>query len=154
MTTYETLTLVSYFFVLSILGIYGWHRYFIVYQYMKNKDRVAGPPPHVHADEWPIVTIQLPIFNEMYVVDRLIDAVCEIDYPKDKLEIQLLDDSTDETRDIADLAVRRQAARGFDIKYLHRTDRTGYKAGALEAGMKAARGEFIAIFDADFVPPT
>ena len=89
----------------------------------------------------------------MYVVDRLIDAVCEIDYPEDKLEIQVLDDSTDETRDIAELAVRRQAARGFDIKYLHRTDRTGFKAGALEAGLKVARGEFIAIFDADFVPP-
>ena len=85
---------------------------------MKNKDRVPGPPPQV--DEWPVVTIQLPIFNEMYVVDRLIDAVCEIDYPQDKLEIQVLDDSTDETRDIAELAVRRQAARGFDIKYLHR----------------------------------
>jgi cellulose synthase/poly-beta-1,6-N-acetylglucosamine synthase-like glycosyltransferase len=151
MTTPETLTLVSYFFVLSILGIYGWHRYFIVYQYMKFKDRVPGPPPPV--GEWPVVTIQLPIYNEMYVVDRLVDAVCAIDYPKDRLEIQVLDDSTDETREIADLAVRRQAARGFDIKYLHRTDRTGYKAGALEAGLAVARGEFVAIFDADFVPP-
>jgi cellulose synthase/poly-beta-1,6-N-acetylglucosamine synthase-like glycosyltransferase len=152
MTAYETLTLVSYFFVLSILGIYGWHRYFIVYQYMKHKDRVPGPPPYV--SEWPVVTVQLPIFNEMYVVDRLIDAVCEIDYPKDRLEIQLLDDSTDETREIAELAVRRQAARGFDIKYLHRTDRTGFKAGALDAGLKAARGGLIAIFDADFIPPS
>jgi cellulose synthase/poly-beta-1,6-N-acetylglucosamine synthase-like glycosyltransferase len=152
MTTPETLTLVSYFFVLSILGIYGWHRYFIVYQYMKFKDRVPGPPPPV--GEWPVVTIQLPIYNEMYVVDRLVDAVCAIDYPKDRLEIQVLDDSTDETREIADLAVRRQAARGFDIKYMHRTDRTGYKAGALEAGLAVARGEFVAIFDADFVPPS
>jgi cellulose synthase/poly-beta-1,6-N-acetylglucosamine synthase-like glycosyltransferase len=90
----------------------------------------------------------------MYVVDRLIDAVCELDYPKHKLEIQVLDDSTDETRDIAELAVRRQAGRGFDIKYLHRTDRTGFKAGALEAALHVARGEFIAIFDADFVPPS
>jgi cellulose synthase/poly-beta-1,6-N-acetylglucosamine synthase-like glycosyltransferase len=151
MTTPETLTLVAYFFVLSILGLYGWHRYYIVYHYMKNKDRVPGPPPEV--DVWPVVTIQLPIYNEMYVVDRLVDAVCAIDYPLDKLEIQVLDDSTDETRAIAELAVRRQAARGFDIKYLHRTDRLGYKAGALEAGLAAARGEFIAIFDADFVPP-
>src|SRR5688572_21365178 len=152
MTTYETLTLVSYFFVLSVLGIYGWHRYFIVYQYMKFKDRVPGPPPPV--DEWPIVTVQLPVYNEMYVVDRLIAAVGELDYPADRLEIQVLDDSTDETRDIAELAVRRLASRGFDIKHLHRTDRTGYKAGALEAGMAVARGTHIAIFDADFIPPS
>jgi cellulose synthase/poly-beta-1,6-N-acetylglucosamine synthase-like glycosyltransferase len=150
MTTLETFTLVSYFFVLSILGIYGWHRYFIVYQYMKNKDRAPGPPPPV--DSWPVVTVQLPIYNEMYVVDRLIDAICALDYPKEKLEIQVLDDSTDETRGIVELAVRRQQARGFDISYLHRTDRIGYKAGALDAGLKVARGEFIAIFDADFVP--
>jgi len=150
MQPYETLILVAYFFVLSILGIYGWHRYYLVYEYMKNKDRVPGPPPPMA--ELPVVTIQLPIFNEMYVADRLIDAVCEIDYPKDKLEIQVLDDSTDETREIAALAVRRQAALGFDISYLHRTDRTGYKAGALEAALKVARGEFVAIFDADFIP--
>ena len=150
MQPYETLILVAYFFVLSILGIYGWHRYYLVYEYMKNKDRVPGPPPPMA--ELPVVTIQLPIFNEMYVADRLIDAVCEIDYPKDKLEIQVLDDSTDETREIAALAVRRQAALGFDITYLHRTDRTGYKAGALEAALKVARGEFVAIFDADFIP--
>jgi cellulose synthase/poly-beta-1,6-N-acetylglucosamine synthase-like glycosyltransferase len=151
MTTPETLTLVSYFFVLSILGIYGWHRYFIVYQYLKHKDRVPGPPPPV--TEWPVVTIQLPIYNEMYVVDRLVDTVCAIDYPLDRLEIQVLDDSTDETREIAELAVRRHAARGFDIRYIHRTNRVGYKAGALEAGLQSARGEFVAIFDADFVPP-
>jgi cellulose synthase/poly-beta-1,6-N-acetylglucosamine synthase-like glycosyltransferase len=151
MTTPETLTLVAYFFVLCILGIYGWHRYFIVYQYLKNKDQVPGPPPPVA--EWPVVTIQLPIYNEMYVVDRLVDAVCEIDYPRDRLEIQVLDDSTDETREIAELAVRRQVARGFDIKYIHRSNRVGFKAGALEAGLATARGTFIAIFDADFVPP-
>jgi cellulose synthase/poly-beta-1,6-N-acetylglucosamine synthase-like glycosyltransferase len=150
MTTLETFTLVSYFFVLSILGIYGWHRYFIVYQYMKNKDRAPGAPPAV--EDWPVVTVQLPIYNEMYVVDRLIDAVCALDYPREKLEIQVLDDSTDETREIVELAVRRHKERGFDISYLHRTDRVGYKAGALDAGLKVARGEFIAIFDADFVP--
>ena len=152
MTAPETLVLVAYFFVLSILGIYGWHRYFLVFQYMKNKDQVPGPPPEV--EDWPAVTIQLPIYNEMYVVDRLIDAVCLIDYPREKLEIQVLDDSTDETCDIARLAVARYAGRGFDISYLHRTDRTGYKAGALDAGLKVAKGEFIAIFDADFVPPS
>ena len=150
MTTPEILVLVAYFFVLSILGIYGWHRYFLVYQYMKNKDRVPGPPPPV--DEWPVVTVQLPIFNEMYVADRLIDAVCAMDYPREKLEIQVLDDSTDETTEIARLAVARYAGRGFDIHYLHREDRTGFKAGALDAGLKVAKGEFIAIFDADFIP--
>jgi cellulose synthase/poly-beta-1,6-N-acetylglucosamine synthase-like glycosyltransferase len=152
MTTPETLTLVSYFFVLSILGIYGWHRYFIVYQYLKHRDQVPGAPPAV--SEWPVVTIQLPIYNEMYVVDRLVDSVSAIDYPIELLEIQVLDDSTDETREIAELVVRRQAARGFDIKYIHRTNRVGYKAGALEAGLQSARGEFVAIFDADFVPPS
>ena len=88
----------------------------------------------------------------MYVADRLIDAVCRLDYPRELLEIQVLDDSTDETCEIAELAVRRHAAQGIDIKYFHRADRTGYKAGALEAGLKVARGSFIAIFDADFLP--
>ena len=90
----------------------------------------------------------------MYVADRLIEAVCRIEYPRDRLEIQVLDDSTDETQSIAELAVRRFAAQGVDIKYYHRADRAGYKAGALEAGLKAARGEFVAIFDADFIPPS
>ena len=101
----------------------------------------------------PKVTVQLPIFNEMYVADRLIGAVCEMDYPKELLEIQVLDDSTDETTEIAELAVRRHAARGFNIHYLHRVDRTGYKAGALEAGLKQSTSGFVAIFDADFIPP-
>ena len=150
----ETLILVLYFFVLSILAIYGWHRYYLVYLYMKNRDKAPGrslpPPPLV---DLPRVTIQLPIYNEMYVADRLIDAVCEMDYPRELLEIQVLDDSTDETTDIAELAVRRHASRGFDISYLHRIDRRGYKAGALEAGLRVAKSNFIAIFDADFVPP-
>src|SRR5262245_1288319 len=142
----ETLTLVFYFFVLSILAIYGWHRYYLVYLYMKNRDKApasAVPPPLAAL---PRLTIPLPIYNEMYVADRLIDAVCEMDYPRDLLEIQVLDDSTDETTDIAELAVRRHAARGFDIRYLHRVDRTGYKAGALEAGLRQANADFIAIF--------
>ena len=138
MTLLELLVLVAYFFVLGILFFYGWHRYFLVFQYMKHKDKAPGPPPPI--DEWPVVTVQLPIFNEMYVADRLIDSVCDIRYPKDKLQIQVLDDSTDETRDIAELAVRRQAARGFDIQYLHRQDRAGFKAGALEAGLRVASG--------------
>ncbi len=151
MTAAETLTLAAYFFVLIILAIYGWHRYYLVYLYMKHRDRQpkAGPP----LDPAPIVTIQLPLYNEMYVADRLIDAVCRIEYPRERLEIQVLDDSTDETRSIAELAVRRFAAQGVDIKYYHRADRVGFKAGALEAGLKIARGEFVAIFDADVVDP-
>ena len=147
----ETLILVLYFFVLSILAIYGWHRYYLVYLYMKHKGNAPKPLPQPTV--FPLVTVQLPVFNEMYVVDRLIGAVCEMNYPKELMEIQVLDDSTDETSEIADLAVRRFAARGFNIHYMHRVDRTGYKAGALEAGLKKASGEYIAIFDADFVPP-
>jgi cellulose synthase/poly-beta-1,6-N-acetylglucosamine synthase-like glycosyltransferase len=143
--------LVLYFFVLSILAIYGWHRYYLVYLYMKNKAKAPRPLPELAV--WPRVTVQLPIFNEMYVADRLIDAVCDMDYPQELLEIQVLDDSTDETTDIAERAVRVHASKGFNIRYLRRVDRTGYKAGALEAGLKEATGEFIAIFDADFIPP-
>ena len=150
MTPFDTLILGAYFFILIVLAGYGWHRYYLVYAYMKNRDKV--PVPMGHFDQLPVVTIQLPIYNEMYVVDRLIDAVAEMDYPRELLEIQVLDDSTDETRSIAQMAVRRAALDGLDITYLHRTDRSGFKAGALEAGMKVARGEFIAIFDADFLP--
>jgi cellulose synthase/poly-beta-1,6-N-acetylglucosamine synthase-like glycosyltransferase len=150
MTLAETLILASYFFVLVILAVYGWHRYYMVYLYMKHKHEV--PEPLGRFDELPVVTIQLPIFNEMYVVDRLVDSVCAIEYPREKLEIQVLDDSTDETCAIAEAAVRRHAAEGIDIKYIHRTDRTGYKAGALDAAMQVARGTYIAIFDADFIP--
>ena len=150
MTPAETLTLASYFFVLIILAFYGWHRYYLVYMYMRNRDKQPKAGPQL--SPLPVVTIQLPLYNEMYVADRLIESVCGIDYPRDLLEIQVLDDSTDETRGIAEAAVRRYGAQGFDIKYYHRTDRTGYKAGALEAGLKEARGEFVAIFDADFLP--
>jgi cellulose synthase/poly-beta-1,6-N-acetylglucosamine synthase-like glycosyltransferase len=150
MTPVETITLAAYFFVLIILAVYGWHRYYLVWLYMKHRDNQPKLPPPL--DPTPVVTIQLPLYNEMYVADRLIQSVCAIEYPRDRVEIQVLDDSTDETRSIAELAVRRHAAQGVDIKYYHRSDRRGYKAGALEDGMKVARGEYIAIFDADFIP--
>ena len=150
MSAVETLILASYFFVLLILAVYGWHRYYLVYVYMKHKHE--QPVPKSTFDELPAVTIQLPLYNEMYVVDRLLDAVCQIDYPREKLEIQVLDDSTDETQQIAELAVRRHALQGIDIKYIHRDDRIGYKAGALDEGLRVASGEFVAIFDADFIP--
>src|SRR5437764_7184769 len=150
MTPAETLTLAAYFFVLIILAVYGWHRYYLVYLYMSNRDKEPQQGPAL--DPLPTVTIQLPLYNEMYVADRLIDAVCRIEYPRELLEIQVLDDSTDETCGIAERAVRRHSAQGIDIKYIHRDDRTGYKAGALEQGLKSARGEFVGIFDADFIP--
>src|SRR5712692_7002241 len=108
MTFAETFTLAAYFFVLIILAIYGWHRYYLVYLYMRHRDKEprAGAP----LDPLPVVTIQLPLYNELYVADRLIEAVCRIDYPRDLLEVQVLDDSTDETRGVAELAVRRLAA--------------------------------------------
>src|SRR4029077_7818518 len=137
MTPVETLILAAYFFVLIILAIYGWHRYYLVYLYMKYRDQVAKPGPQLQP--LPVVTIQLPLYNEMYVADRLIESVCRIEYPRERLQIQVLDDSVDETRSIAELAVRRFAEEGIDIRYYHRTDRTGFKAGALEAGLKVAR---------------
>src|ERR1700681_512379 len=127
MTPAETFTLACYFFVVIILAVYGWHRYYLVYLYMKNRDK--QPKMGAPLSPTPVVTIQLPLYHEMYVADRLIDAVCRIEYPRELLEIQVLDDSTDETRNVADKAARRWAAEGLDIKYMHRTDRGGYKAG-------------------------
>src|SRR6201997_2144754 len=129
MTSAETLTLACYFFVVIILAVYGWHRYYLVYVYMKNRER--EPKATTPLDPMPVVTIQLPLYNEMYVAERLIEAVCKIEYPRELLEIQVLDDSTDETCEVAELAVRRFAAQGVDIKYYHRADRRGFKAGAL-----------------------
>ncbi len=144
-----------------ILAFYGIHRYQLVWLYFKNKKNAAkwsDPPMRFAEGQLPFVTIQLPIFNEQFVIDRLIDAVCKLDYPRDRFEIQLLDDSTDETTGVAREIVERYA-RGFTgmdpqpIVHLHRSNRHGYKAGALDKGLDVARGEFVAIFDADFVPP-
>ena len=107
---------------------------------------------NIQLDEYPTVTIQLPVFNEKYVIQRLIDRICEFDYPRDRMEIQILDDSTDETVDLALEKVNEYRNKGFDIKHIHRVDRKGFKAGALKEGMKSAKGEFVAIFDADFLP--
>lgn len=150
MTAYELAVLGLYFAVLCLLSIYGSHRYQMAYLYSKYRGNL--PVPAGRMETLPRVTIQLPFFNEMYVCERLIDAVCAIEYPRELLEVQVLDDSTDETQAIARAAVERHRARGIDIVYLHRTDRTGFKAGALQAGLKVARGEFVAVFDADFVP--
>ncbi len=151
MNPIETFILGLYFFVLVILSVFGVQRYVMLYLYYRHRDRKAEPAPL--PSSLPRVTIQLPIFNELYVLERLLRSVAAIRYPKERLEIQLLDDSTDETAALAAAAVARHKAQGFDIHYLHRTDRTGFKAGALDAGLKQAKGEFILIFDADFVAP-
>jgi cellulose synthase/poly-beta-1,6-N-acetylglucosamine synthase-like glycosyltransferase len=149
---FDLALLIPYFVVLILLATYGVHRYVLVFLYYKNrKNKVQQPSGRF--DELPRVTVQLPIFNEQFVVDRLVEAVCRLDYPREKLDIQVLDDSTDETVDAARAVVERYAALGHDITYHHRTNREGFKAGALQEGMKSAKGEFIAIFDADFVPP-
>ena len=152
---FDLALLIPYFVVLIILAAYGGHRYWLVYLYYKHKkNKTTEPASYFNFNGLPRVTVQLPIFNEQYVVDRLLDAVCRLDYPREKLDIQLLDDSTDETVEVARILVERYAALGHPVKYLHRDNREGYKAGALAEGLKTAKGEFVAIFDADFVPPS
>lgn len=158
--SFDISLLVPYFVVMIILAFYGIHRYQLVWLYFRNKrnqTRSEAPPSRFPEGQLPFVTIQLPIYNEQFVVDRLIDACCRLEYPRDRFEIQLLDDSTDETQQVAAEVVARYAAglRNLapqPIHYLHRANRHGYKAGALEAGLQTAKGEFVAIFDADFVP--
>jgi cellulose synthase/poly-beta-1,6-N-acetylglucosamine synthase-like glycosyltransferase len=149
---FDLAMLIPYFAVMIILSLYGIHRYTMCYLYYKHRKNYRPDPPR-HFDELPRVTVQLPIFNEQFVIDRLIEAVCAMEYPREKLEIQVLDDSTDETQQVASGIVARYAALGYPIAYIHRTNRHGYKAGALDAGLKIAKGEYVAIFDADFVPP-
>ncbi len=149
---FDVALLVPYFIVLILLAGYGAHRYVLVYLYYKHRDKRTTEPP-ARFEELPRVTVQLPIFNEQYVVERLLESICKLEYPRGKLDIQLLDDSTDETVDEARGLVDRYAALGNPITYHHRTNREGFKAGALAEGMKTAKGEFIAIFDADFTPP-
>src|SRR5512137_2269552 len=151
MSSLEIAVVAAYGLVLLVLSVYGSHRYFMAYLYYRHKYNV--PVPLRRWEALPRVTVQLPVFNEMYVVERLIGAVCQLDYPAELLEIQVLDDSTDETTGIARRCVEHWRARGVDIHYIHRTNRQGFKAGALENGLRTATGEFVAVFDADFVPP-
>ncbi len=140
----------AYILVLIGLAGFGSHRLAIVFLYLKHARN--HPKPQSFFKELPVVTVQLPVFNEMHVVDRLLNAVAALDYPKDKLQIQLLDDSTDQTVDICRDGINRLKALGFDADHIHRSDRTGYKAGALENGTRMAKGDFLLILDADFVP--
>src|SRR5215467_5223145 len=150
--TFDYIVLFSYFFILFLLAIYGAYRIKQVIDFWRYRNFVPEPAGHFAEEELPVITVQLPLFNELYVVDRLLKAVTAFDYPRKKLEIQVLDDSTDETTRVAEAVVAKYAAKGFDIHHIHRSDRTGFKAGALENGNKSAKGELLAIFDADFVP--
>lgn len=144
---------------IAVLSLYSLSGFFIILfsigqlalliLFFRNRDKIHSP---LSDFELPLITIQLPVFNERYVVERLLDAVARMDYPKEKLEIQVLDDSTDETQAICKSKVDALKKQGFNINYRHRDSRYGYKAGALQEGLLSASGEFLAIFDADFVP--
>ena len=149
---FDWTVLALYFSVLLLLSLYGAYRVKQVVDFWRYRNIAPRPKRLFGEGELPHVTVQLPLFNEVYVVERLLAAVTAIDYPRGRLEVQVLDDSTDETRERAAAAVARYRAEGFDISYVHRDDRAGFKAGALENGLKTAKGELVAIFDADFVP--
>jgi cellulose synthase/poly-beta-1,6-N-acetylglucosamine synthase-like glycosyltransferase len=146
----DVFVIALYLGVLSILGLYGFHRGLLLYLYWKH--RKDAPRPCGRFDVLPSVTVQLPMYNEMYVADRLMEGVANIDYPRDRLEIQVLDDSTDETCDIAKKKAQELRERGLNVTYRHRDNRIGYKAGALEEGLLEATGDYVLVFDADFVP--
>ncbi len=139
-----------YTVVLVAVSIFGFHRWSLVYLYYRHRNRPSVPRNNF--DELPLVTVQLPMYNEKYVARRIIEEACKIDYPRQKMQIQVLDDSTDETVVIATAAVEKARAAGVDIQYIHRGNRTGFKAGALANGLTSATGEFVTIFDADFIP--
>src|SRR3989339_1086227 len=146
---FDEIVLFAYIISLSIILIFGSHGFVMMFYHHKYRKNIPQPK-ETHDED--LVTIQLPMYNEMYVAERLINAICEIDYPKDKLEIQVLDDSTDETVDLVAKAVKQKQAEGFDIQHVRRTSRLGFKAGALKEGLKSAKGKYVAIFDADFIP--
>jgi cellulose synthase/poly-beta-1,6-N-acetylglucosamine synthase-like glycosyltransferase len=142
---------ICYFIVLLGMSLYGIHRYFIIFLYFRNRHRTPRPP--LRFSELPTVTVQLPVYNEIYVIKRLLTAVSQIDYPREKLEIQILDDSSDETTEIAHREAVHLRQLGFQVELVRRLDRIGFKAGALNHGLKQAKGEFFLILDADFIPP-
>ncbi len=150
----ESTILTIYIVSLSILFIFGSHGFIMIYHYFKtyHKRTEDLKEEDLHLDKYPLVTIQIPLYNERYVTKRLIDAVCRMEYDKDKLEIQVLDDSTDDSIVQTKKIVEDKLAEGYDIKYIHRVNREGYKAGALKEGLAVCSGEFVAIFDADFIP--
>lgn len=144
--------LVVYGFCLIMIFYYSVVQLSLAINYRRSKKKGVAPTPSFDPASAPKVTVQLPMYNEMYVAERIIETTSKFNYPKDRLQIQVLDDSTDETKDIIARKVAEIAAQGVNIQHVHRVDRTGYKAGALDAAMDQVEGEFIAIFDADFVP--
>jgi len=150
---FDWAVMVPYFAVLAVLSVYGLHRYETIRGYMKHRKRMSQAEPSMRFAELPRVTIQLPIYNERFVVERLLEETSKIDYPRHLLQIQVLDDSTDDTHPFTAELVGEYRESGLPIEYIHRTNRHGYKAGALENGLKTATGEMVAVFDADFVPP-
>ncbi len=146
--------MIPYFVVLVVLSAFGIHRYKLIHEYLKFRKNLPVEPTNRFVEgELPRVTIQLPLYNERYVVERLVEQVTKIRYPKHLLQIQVLDDSTDETHPFTERLVAEYRAQGHPIEYKHRRSRHGYKAGALQEGLETATGELVAIFDADFVPP-
>jgi cellulose synthase/poly-beta-1,6-N-acetylglucosamine synthase-like glycosyltransferase len=146
----EVAVIALYMVVMSILGLYGFHRGLLLYLYWRHRNDAPKPPRRFA--ELPVVTVQLPMYNEMYVAERLLEGCAAIDYPRDKLEIQVLDDSTDETTEIARKKADELRARGYQVTFRHRDNRKGFKAGALEEGLREAKGDYVMVFDADFVP--
>jgi len=149
---FDIVLLGCYFVLLGILAAYGMHRFLVVWGYLKVRKQIPRAPAKLF-DDLPPVTVQLPLFNERNVIDQLMEAVLKLEYPKEKLQIQVLDDSTDDTHPYTEALVARLKAQGHPVEYRHRANRHGFKAGALQEGMEAATGEFFAIFDADFIPP-
>ncbi len=148
----QAFAIILYLFTLGALALYGIHRSALLFLYVRHRRERTEPSGRFDEAELPRVTVQLPMYNEMHVAERLIKAVASIDYPRDRLEIQVLDDSTDTTSAIARATCASLRSKGVDIAYLHRQDRTGYKAGALAEGAKRAKGELLVVFDADFAP--
>src|SRR3954465_2773393 len=152
LSAFDWALLIPYFTILAILSVYGIHRYETIRRYRKFRKNLVLESPEKYVD-LPLVTVQLPIYNERYVVERLLEEVVKLDYPRELLQIQVLDDSTDETHAFTQRLCNEYKAAGFPIEYRHRANRHGFKAGALQEGLETATGEFIAIFDADFIPP-
>src|SRR5580698_6669113 len=153
MVWFDWAMLIPYFTVLIVLSVYGIHRYDVIRTYFKHRKKATQEPSQLQFEKLPPITIQLPLYNERYVVERLIEEVLKVEYPKELLQIQVLDDSTDDTAPFAEALVERYRTIGYPIEYHHRSNRHGYKAGALQEGLETATGELVAVFDADFCPP-
>ena len=150
----EYIIIAVYTICLLLIFMYAIAQLNLLFNYLKYRNKEDNSPKFnfSNPDEIPFVTIQLPVFNELYVMKRLLKNIAKLEYPLDKLEIQVLDDSTDESIEMTAKHIKKIQEKGIDIQHIRRTNRKGFKAGALKEGLKTAKGEFIAIFDADFLP--